>query len=101
LNGDDVRERYEDELKRIAAYMKQNPEVILEVRGFTDDVGSKDYNLRLSERRANAVYDYLKELGVNFRRMVVVAYGEANAVARNDTDEGRQQNRRVSFKLSK
>lgn len=101
LNGDDVRERYEDELNRLAAYMKQNPEAILEVRGFTDDIGSKDYNLRLSQRRANAVYDRLKELGVNFRRMIVVAYGEANAIASNDTEEGRQKNRRVSFKLSK
>lgn len=99
LNGDDVRERYEDELKRIAAYMKQNPEARLEVRGFTDDIGSKDYNLRLSQRRANAVYDYLKELGINFRRMVVVAFGEANAVASNDSESGRQKNRRVTFKL--
>ncbi len=101
LNGDDVRERYEDEIKRIAAFMKQNPDATLEVRGYTDDIGSKDYNLRLSQRRANAVYDHLKKLGVNFRRMIVVAYGEANPVATNETDDGRERNRRVTFKLSK
>ncbi|MFW5759959.1 MAG: OmpA family protein [Cyclobacteriaceae bacterium] len=101
LNGDDVRERYEDEIKRIAVFMKQNPDATLEVRGYTDDIGSKDYNLRLSQRRANAVYDHLKKLGVNFRRMIVVAYGEANPVATNETDDGRERNRRVTFKLSK
>lgn len=101
FNADDVRERYSDELKQIAAYMQQNPDAVLEVKGYTDNVGSKDFNLRLSERRANAVYDYLKELGVNFRKMVVVAYGEAGAVASNETEDGRLKNRRVTFTLSK
>lgn len=69
------------------------------VAGHTDSVGSDAYNLRLSERRARAVRDYLVGQGVEAQRLTVQAYGESRPVADNSTDEGRAQNRRVELEV--
>ena len=75
----------------------------LELRGFTDSVGADAYNLRLSERRAEAVRDFLlttsMEMEVFAHRLEAVGYGEANPVATNDTEEGRARNRRVELHI--
>ena len=63
--------------------------------GHTDSVGSDAYNQSLSERRAQAVVDFLASLGIDRSRFTVVGVGEAQPIADNDTDEGRAQNRRV------
>ncbi len=62
-------------------------------------MGSDSYNQRLSEDRANAVRNYLIEQGVSSDRIEAVGYGEKQPVATNDTEEGRQLNRRVEFKI--
>ena len=67
------------------------------VSGHTDSVGSDAYNQRLSERRANAVSEYLVQHGVSVQRLDTAAYGESRPVATNDTAEGRAQNRRVEI----
>lgn len=67
--------------------------------GYTDSVGSDSYNLNLSEQRANSVATYLTQEGVAPSRMQISGMGEANPVASNATDEGRQQNRRVEIAL--
>ena len=66
-----------------------------EVDGYTDSTGSAKYNQGLSERRAQAVADYLTSNGVSEHRMVVKGYGQENPVADNKTAEGRAHNRRV------
>ena len=77
----------------------KNPKVAFilgEVDGYTDNTGDEAYNVGLSQRRAQAVTDYVKSQGVNLGdRFVVKGYGEADPVASNDTKEGRAQNRRV------
>lgn len=72
-----------------------------EVAGYTDSVGSYDYNLGLSERRAQAVYDYLVSLGVPADKMAAKGFGPDDPIASNDTDAGRAQNRRVELHIFK
>ena len=69
------------------------------VEGHTDSKGSDAYNMRLSQRRANAVRDYLIARGIEADRLVAVGYGESRPVDTNDTPEGRARNRRVEFTI--
>ncbi len=69
----------------------------LQIQGFTDAKGSDAYNLKLSERRANSVKDYLVSHGVTASRLTTVGFGEQNPIGSNETEEGRALNRRVEF----
>lgn len=69
----------------------------VEIAGHTDSTGPESYNQKLSERRAQAVADYMEKNGIEWWRMNVVGYGESQPVASNDTREGRTQNRRVQI----
>jgi outer membrane protein OmpA-like peptidoglycan-associated protein len=84
-------------LDEAAATLKDNPNVRVDVNGYTDSIGSADYNLRLSEKRAGAVVAYLGQHGVPADRLVPHGYGKTNFVATNSTKEGRAQNRRVEL----
>jgi OOP family OmpA-OmpF porin len=84
-------------LNEAAALLKTNDRVVVEVAGHTDSVGSEEYNQGLSERRANTVRDYLVSQGITATRLTARGYGEVQPVATNDTDEGRQLNRRVEL----
>lgn len=87
------------ELERLLSIMNDNPQLIIELAGHTDNVGTVAYNQKLSEDRARAVYDYLGNKNVALTRISYVGYGESMPVATNDTEEGRQLNRRVVFKI--
>jgi len=84
-------------LDEAAALLKTHDRVVVEVAGHTDSVGSDAYNQGLSERRANAVKDYLTSQGVTATRLSAKGYGESQPVASNDTKEGRAENRRVEL----
>jgi outer membrane protein OmpA-like peptidoglycan-associated protein len=84
-------------LDEAAATLKQNPNVRVDVNGYTDSIGGVDYNLRLSERRARAVVHYLEKDGVSADRLTPHGYGKTDFVATNSTAEGRAQNRRVEL----
>ncbi len=84
-------------LNDAAALLKTHERVVVEVAGHTDSRGTDQYNQGLSERRANAVRDYLVGQGVTASRLTARGYGEAQPVATNDTDAGRQLNRRVEL----
>ena len=77
----------------LGSYGYQN----LSIEGHTDSKGTEEYNQKLSERRAEAVANYLVKLGIDRDRVSVVGYGESNPVATNETDFGRQLNRRVEI----
>ena len=79
---------------------EKNPGIKVEVQGYTDSIGSEEYNLGLSERRAKAVESYLEGRGVDPDAISAKGYGEANPVAPNDTKEGRAKNRRVEFRAA-
>ena len=66
--------------------------------GHTDNEGTEEYNQKLSEKRSNAVKEYLVEKGINESQIQTVGYGKIRPAVSNDTTEGRGQNRRVEFK---
>jgi len=100
-----LNEASAEEADRILSAMQSNPEVSLELTGHTDEVGADEYNLRLSERRAQSVADYLTVRGISKDRIRVLAAGEAKQIAINkyedgsDSPEGRRLNRHVSMKF--
>jgi outer membrane protein OmpA-like peptidoglycan-associated protein len=84
-------------LDEAAGILKNNPNVRVDVNGYTDSIGSAEYNLRLSEKRADAVVDYLEKDGIPADRLAPHGYGKTDFVASNRTTEGRAQNRRVEL----
>lgn len=87
-------------LDRLAQFLQRYPDRSLRVEGYTDSTGSSATNLRLSEDRAMAVRDALAARGVNPGRIVAQGLGEAQPVASNESESGRQQNRRVEVVIS-
>ncbi len=87
-------------LERVIKAIKRCPSTKYEVAGHTDNSGNADFNLKLSERRAQAVTDYLLEQGLNSDQFKAQGYGPNVPVADNESAEGRAQNRRIEFKLA-
>ncbi len=96
-----LKEASYPELKRVVEILKKNPSMKLEIAGHTDNIGTAEYNQKLSERRAQAVMNYLvQEGGISADRLVAKGYGETQPVASNDDEiNGRELNRRVEFKI--
>ena len=82
-------------LDDLAGVLKEYPDTEILIQGHTDSKGSEEYNLELSEKRAKSVYNHLLRKGVSSSRLVTMGLGESEPIATNETDEGRQQNRRV------
>ncbi|MBL4655919.1 MAG: OmpA family protein [Bacteroidia bacterium] len=95
----DLRPTSRVELDRIFRLLRDNQQIKVEISGHTDGVGSKKYNKRLSEKRANAVVEYLYERGVQKNRLTAKGYGKLQPIADNSTEDGRQQNRRTELKI--
>jgi len=94
-----LRPESERELDRLVQIMQDNPELIIEIAGHTDSDASEDYNLDLSQRRAEAVVNYLQAAGIAANRMQARGYGESLPVAPNDSPENKQLNRRTEFRV--
>ncbi len=77
--------------------LKENPEIELEVRGYTDNQGREAFNRTLSQNRADAVKAWLVERGIDGARLTGKGFGPDNPVADNTTAEGRAENRRIEF----
>lgn len=94
------------ELNKLYTFMKNSPKTKIEFRAHTDDQGDDDFNLRLSQSRANAVKDYLVSKGIDAGRINAVGYGEYKPIAPNilpdgsDNPKGRQKNRRIEVKIT-
>jgi len=99
FNMDVLRDVSKPELERLARYLKEHPTTMITIDGHTDDVGGYEFNMQLSRRRASAVMNYLVGSGVSAVRMIARGFGKTRPVAPNDTDEGRQLNRRVEFTI--
>lgn len=84
-------------LNRLAEAANRCPSAVVEIEGHTDAEGTPERNQRLSDRRANAVRDYLSRAGVDPARLVAIGYGQDKNIAPNDTAEGRARNRRIEF----
>jgi OOP family OmpA-OmpF porin len=100
FNKADVQSQYGADLDALGSFLKKTPNAYALLVGYTDSIGPEEYNLYLSNRRADGVADYLvNSLGVGRDQIVVNWYGEANPVASNDSAEGRAQNRRVEVAI--
>lgn len=95
-NKYNINEKSKQTLDKLAAILKEYPDTNVLVAGHTDSVGKDEYNLGLSQRRAQAVTNYFKSKGLASSRFTTKWYGEKNPIASNDTAEGRAKNRRVN-----
>lgn len=92
-----IKPRYDNEIKKIADFMKAHPHLTATIKGYTDYVGTEEYNKLLSDRRAESVKDYLVDhFGISPERITTVGFGENRPRATNQTAFGRQLNRRAS-----
>ncbi|MFZ5474159.1 MAG: OmpA family protein, partial [Pseudomonadota bacterium] len=88
-------------LDEVAKVFKRYPNLVAEMAGHTCNIGTEKYNQGLSERRANAVRDYLIKQGVDPKQLTAKGYGELQPVTSNATREGRAQNRRTEMRILK
>ncbi len=95
-----VKENTREQLARLSGIVLSHPGLNLRVEGYTDSVGSEDYNQKLSEKRASTVRQYLLTQGINPDTTTAIGYGDQYPVASNDTASGRAMNRRVQIVVS-
>lgn len=98
-NSADLNAGFYDVLNSVALVVSEFDQTVVEAAGHTDSTGSEQYNLDLSRRRASSVASYLATRDVLYERIMEIGMGEARPIATNDTDAGRQANRRVELTL--
>jgi len=96
INKADIRPQYHDEVAKVGDFMKKYPTTTAVIEGYTDEVGSDEYNMKLSQRRAESVVNYLVDkFGIERSRLSAKGYGKTRPSADNSTDIGKQKNRRI------
>ena len=86
-------------LQMLPEKLKKCPEIIIHITGYTDNIGTPEYNMQLGYERAASVQTYLKRMGIHENRIHIKSNGEKDPVACNSTEEGRMQNRRAVVKF--
>jgi outer membrane protein OmpA-like peptidoglycan-associated protein len=99
FNSTKISENAQTEIKSIYKFLEQNLDTEILISGHTDNIGTSDFNKELSEKRAKSVADFFVVLGLDKNRISAIGYGNTNPISSNDTEEGRNKNRRVSFKI--
>jgi len=99
VNKADLKEPAKNNLTDLAEILQRYENTNILIEGHTDSTGPEDYNLQLSQRRAQSVANHLAGLQVNPTRFTIMGYGEAQPIADNVTADGRQQNRRVEIAI--
>lgn len=94
-----IRPESANELDRLIKLLTENPTIKIELGSHTDSKGSDEYNMKLSDNRSQSVVSYLISKGISSDRLTAKGYGETKPIDTNDTDEGRQNNRRTEFKI--
>jgi outer membrane protein OmpA-like peptidoglycan-associated protein len=95
----EIKPESESELNRLIKLLNDNPSAKIEISSHTDDQGSEDYNLKLSQQRSASVIAFLKTKGFSESRLVAKGYGESKPIVPNTDEESRQKNRRTEFKI--
>jgi len=99
FNSATVRPGLYTEIDRVSSVMQRYPQTLIRVEGHTDNIGTESYNMDLSRRRAQAVSSLLVQRNISSHRIENIGFGEANPIASNNTESGRQMNRRVEIKI--
>ncbi|WKN46206.1 OmpA family protein [Tunicatimonas pelagia] len=99
IDSDQLRPNTKEDLSEMAETLEKYNDTNILIEGHTDATGSDDYNQDLSEERASSVASYLQTIGVDSGRLITEGYGEEQPIAENDTEAGRQQNRRVEVAI--
>jgi outer membrane protein OmpA-like peptidoglycan-associated protein len=99
VNKATLKPASEVQLAKLAKVLEKYPDTNILLEGHTDATGTDEYNLDLSKLRAQSVGNYLSGLGVNATRFTMMGYGESQPIASNDTEEGKQLNRRVEVAI--
>lgn len=100
VNSDVIRPGLSSELDRIAQVLAAYPETRIRVEGHTDNTGKAAYNQSLSEKRAGSVKNALMQRGIDASRISTIGFGASAPVANNNSESGRQQNRRVEVRIN-
>jgi len=100
FNKYDLKPEAREKLAKVSGILLAYPDLKLQVEGYTDNIGSDDYNQKLSEQRAESVRQYLVSQSVQDANVTAAGFGKADPVADNSTDQGRAQNRRVELVVS-
>jgi outer membrane protein OmpA-like peptidoglycan-associated protein len=96
-----LRPESSKELNELVEYMNLKKTLVIEIAGHTDNVGNADANLKLSQDRANTVRDYLIKKGIAENRVLAKGYGDTQPLGSNDTEKGKQKNRRTEVRVVK
>lgn len=99
FNSTELSENAKVEIVSIHQFLEKNIDAKILISGHTDNIGTSDFNQKLSENRAKSVADFFVFLGLDNSRISAIGYGNTNPISTNDTEEGRNKNRRVSFKI--
>jgi len=101
-NQAEIKPESRKELNKMARIIKETPGIKVQINSHTDEIGENDYNMQLSEKRAQNVVDYLIGKGVDKSRLSAMGYGESLPIKKNaQTEEDHQINRRTTFKVIK
>jgi len=95
----ELKETSVTELQKILRFLTENPHIRIQISGHTDNTGNASYNQKLSEKRAQSVFNYLVTNGLDTKRITWIGHGQTQPKASNDTEEGRQLNRRIEFSI--
>ncbi|MEO8474479.1 MAG: OmpA family protein [Chryseolinea sp.] len=97
----ELKDKSIPELEKIKGFLMLNPIIRVEIGGHTDNSGAAVYNRQLSEKRSLSVYKFLVDNGIRKERLITKGYGPDHPLDSNDTEEGRQKNRRIEFRIVK
>ena len=100
FNASSLETTSSTQLDKLVVFLQRNPNMKILVKGHTSSEGSDDYNMKLSESRAQSVVNYVTSKNINADRLSFKGMGETQPVATNETEEGRQKNRRVEFEIT-
>lgn len=99
FNKFDIKAESFSELDKVVRFLRDNPTVKIEIGGHTDNIGSAEYNLQLSQKRADSVVDYLLKKNIPQNRVLSKGFGSLNPIALNTTEVGKKLNRRIEFRV--
>jgi outer membrane protein OmpA-like peptidoglycan-associated protein len=94
-----LKQEAKDNIKELSKVLQKYDDTNILIEGHTDNTGTEEYNMKISEQRANAVGNYAKSLGVSGMRMAITGYGATQPIRENTTEEGRKANRRVEIAI--